>query len=214
MNMPGNEPTSIAATHRSATPSAPQRMPQDKEGTAGGASKTANIFLIGPMGSGKSTIGRHLAQLLHKDFHDTDHEIERRTGASISLIFEIEGEAGFRKRESTVIDEMTSKYGIVLATGGGAVLSEANRCALRERGLVVYLHAPVDILDQRTHRDRNRPLLQTADRRQTLEELMQVREPLYRETADVVVNTDRRSPQAVAREIVSKLNDWQSHENP
>jgi shikimate kinase len=157
------------------------------------------------MGAGKSTIGRHLASLLKLEFVDADHEIEKRTGAGIPLIFEIEGEDGFRKRESAAIDELTRKKNIVLATGGGAVLSADNRQALRSRGTVVYLRASIDILVERTRRDRNRPLLQTDDPRARLEEIMKMREPLYLETAHVIVDTDRRSPQAVARDVVDNL---------
>ncbi len=135
-----------------------------------------NIFLIGPMGSGKSTIGRHLAELLKMNFVDADHEIERRTGASIPLIFEIEGEAGFRKRETAVIDELTRKENVVLATGGGAVIAEANRRALHSRGTVVYLQAPLDTLFERTRKDRNRPLLQTENPRARLEALLRERD--------------------------------------
>src|SRR3990167_1933783 len=124
------------------------------------APRAANVFLIGPMGAGKSTIGHYLAELLHKEFLDADHEIEARTGASIPLIFEIEGEAGFRRRESSVLDDLTRKSNLVLATGGGAILSDDNRRALRTRGVVVYMHAPLETLLQRTRRDRHRPLLQ------------------------------------------------------
>ncbi|OGI58032.1 MAG: shikimate kinase I [Candidatus Muproteobacteria bacterium RBG_19FT_COMBO_61_10] len=173
-----------------------------------------SIFLIGPMGAGKSTIGRQLAALLKMDFLDTDHEIERRTGADIPLIFEIEGEAGFRRRESAVIDELTGKSNIVLATGGGAILSEDNRQALRTRGTVVYLRANIDILTERTRRDRNRPLLQTEDPRRKLEEIVRLREPLYLNTAHVIVDTDRRSPQAVARDVADNLKALWQNENP
>lgn len=165
-----------------------------------------NIFLIGPMGVGKSTIGRHVAELLKYRFFDSDHEIEKRTGANIPLIFEIEGEAGFRKRETCVIDELTKLHHIVLATGGGAVLAQANRDALRKHGFVVYLHADIDTLVDRTRRDRHRPLLQTENPRQKFEELMKVREPLYRETANFIVTTNQRSPTIVAREIVTKVS--------
>ncbi|MFQ6021479.1 MAG: shikimate kinase AroK [Acidiferrobacterales bacterium] len=165
-----------------------------------------NIFLIGSMGAGKSTIGRQLAELLSKDFYDSDQEIERRTGASIALIFEIEGEVGFRKRETAVLDDLTRLDNVVLATGGGIVLSEENRILLRKRGIVVYLAADIDTLTQRTRRDRNRPLLQKSDRRQKLEELMKQREPLYRREADLVMTTSRRSPAAVARKIAAALH--------
>ena len=176
-------------------------------------SRADNVFLIGPMGAGKSTIGRHLAELLNKDFQDSDHEIEKRTGANIPLIFEIEGEVGFRSRESSVIDDLTLKSNLVLATGGGVILSADNRLALHSRGVVVYLHAPLDTLLQRTRRDRQRPLLQTKDRRGTLEEIVKAREPIYRQTADIVVETAHRSPVSVAREIARKLEALQSNEN-
>jgi shikimate kinase len=171
------------------------------------------IFLIGPMGAGKSTIGRHLADLLHKDFRDSDHEIERRTGASVALIFDIEGEDGFRRRESEMLEELTNCDDLVLATGGGAVLAEINREVLKSRGIVVYLQAPIDTLLNRTHRDRNRPLLAAGDRRGTFEEILRVREPLYRDTAHVIVTTDHRSPLAVAQEIVAKIEALNGHEN-
>lgn len=184
----------------------------------GGARGSDNVFLVGPMGSGKSTIGRGLADLLDKKFRDTDHEIEARTGAGIPLIFEIEGEAGFRRREAAVLDELTRGHDLVLATGGGAVLSEANRRVLRERGVVVYLRAPLEELLRRTRRDRRRPLLQKGDRRHTLEEILRAREPLYRATADLVVETARRAPLSVAREIAKKLKGLdlagRSHEDP
>jgi shikimate kinase len=173
----------------------------------------SNLYLIGPMGAGKSTIGRCLAELLHREFLDADHEIEARTGVAIPLIFEIEGEAGFRRREAAMIDELSRRDSIVLATGGGAVLLEQNRRILKERGRSVYLHAPLDTLVERTARDRNRPLLQQGDRRQTLENLMKIREPLYREVADLVIETSQRPPMTVAREIVKKLAELEAHEN-
>ncbi|MHB8743894.1 MAG: shikimate kinase AroK [Sulfuricaulis sp.] len=172
-----------------------------------------NVFLIGPMGAGKSTIGRHLAELLGKEFQDSDQEIEKRTGASIPLIFEIEGEAGFRSRESSVLDDLTRKTNLVLATGGGIILSQDNQRTLHDRGLVVYLHAPLETLLQRTRRDRHRPLLQTTDRRRTLEDILKTREPIYRQTADVVIETAHRSPVSVAREIARKLEAMQNDEN-
>ncbi|PKM44832.1 MAG: shikimate kinase AroK [Gammaproteobacteria bacterium HGW-Gammaproteobacteria-1] len=165
------------------------------------------LFLVGPMGAGKTTIGRQLANVLHREFKDSDHEIVRRTGASIPLIFDIEGEEGFRRRESEVIADLSAEKNLVLATGGGAVLREENRRHLRERGVVIYLFASIDQLLKRTSRDRNRPLLQTADPRGTLEELMRVRDPLYRETADMVLYTDDRSVRSVIKEILIRLDE-------
>ena len=157
------------------------------------------------MGAGKSTIGRQLSNSLKKEFKDSDHEIVARTGASIPLIFEIEGEDGFRKREAAMIDELTQIDDIVIATGGGAVLREENRRHLQQRGVVVYLYASVDQLFERTSRDRNRPLLQTENPRQKLQDLMDQRDPLYREVADMVVHTDDRSIRSVVKEILVRL---------
>jgi shikimate kinase len=165
-----------------------------------------SIFLTGPMGSGKSTIGRQLAQQLAMPFHDSDHEIEQRTGVDIPLIFELEGETGFRKRESGVIDDLTRLPGIVLATGGGAVLHPENRERLGDRGTVIYLHTSVDQQLSRTAHDRNRPLLQTPDPRATLEALLAIRDPLYREIADLIIETDGMRVRDVVREIIRKLN--------
>ena len=164
-----------------------------------------SIVLVGPMGAGKSTIGRQLSNSLKREFKDSDHEIVARTGASIPLIFEIEGEEGFRKREAAMIDELSQVGDIVLATGGGAVLREENRKHLKERGVVIYLYASIDQLFERTSRDRNRPLLQTENPRQKLEELMEQRDPLYREVADMVVHTDDRSIRSVVKEILVRL---------
>jgi shikimate kinase len=166
---------------------------------------SGNLFLVGPMGAGKTTIGRRLAGTLGKEFCDSDREIERRTGASISLIFELEGEAGFRTRERAVIDELTGLSDIVLATGGGAVLVPENRRALISRGRVIYLHAPLEKLIQRTARDRTRPLLQTADRAGRLRQIMAERDPLYRQVADLVVETGDQKVQRVVRDILSQL---------
>lgn len=157
------------------------------------------------MGAGKSTIGRQLSTVLKKEFKDSDHEIVARTGASIPLIFEIEGEEGFRKREAAMIDELTQLDDIVLATGGGAVLREENRKRLKERGVVIYLYASLDQLYERTSRDRNRPLLQTEDPRGKLEQLITERDPLYREVADMVVHTEDRSIKSVVKEILVRL---------
>ncbi|HUT41111.1 MAG TPA: shikimate kinase AroK [Gammaproteobacteria bacterium] len=165
-----------------------------------------NLFLTGPMGAGKSTIGRQLSRQLNMPFHDSDHEIEHRTGVDIPLIFELEGEAGFRKRESAIIDELTLLDGIILATGGGAILDPQNREHLASRGTVIYLHASVNQQLKRTGRDRNRPLLQTPDPRKTLEKLMAIREPLYRETADIVINTDGMRVMDVVKQIIRQLD--------
>jgi shikimate kinase len=164
-----------------------------------------NFFLVGLMGAGKSSVGRQLANLLHKDFIDSDSEIERRTGADIPLIFELEGEAGFRQRESRVIEELTRRQNIVLATGGGVVLDQQNREVLKTRGFVIYLQASVEQLFERTSRDRRRPLLQTDDPHARLTELLRQREPLYEEIADLVVNTDRRSVHQVVDEIRDQI---------
>jgi 3-dehydroquinate synthase len=166
---------------------------------------TTNIFLVGLMGSGKTTIGRALAKRLNKRFIDADHEIESRTGASIPLIFEIEGEASFRQREADVIRDLTAQEGIVLATGGGAVLNEISRRLLKERGIVVYLRASVSSILQRTSHDRNRPLLQTADPKARIEELSQQRGPLYQEVAHITVETGRPNVQSVVQNILAQL---------
>lgn len=160
-----------------------------------------NIFLVGPMGAGKSTVGRQLSRALKKQFIDSDKAIEERTGASISLIFDLEGEEGFRRREQAVIEELTALDDIVLATGGGAVLAEVNRSNLMSRGFVVYLSAPVDLLIERTARDRLRPLLRTDDPAARVAELLAERDPIYRQVADAVVHTDRRSARHVVKEI-------------
>jgi shikimate kinase len=164
-----------------------------------------SLFLTGPMGAGKSTIGRQLSKQLDLPFHDSDHEIEARTGVDIPLIFDLEGEAGFRKRESVVIDELTQLPGIVLATGGGAILDPANREHLGNRGKVIYLHASVNQQLKRTRMDRNRPLLQTEDPRARLEELMAIRDPLYREITSVVIDTDGMRVRDVVKKILEML---------
>ncbi len=164
-----------------------------------------NIFLVGPMGSGKSTIGRQLAKAIHVEFKDCDHEIISHTGASIPLIFELEGEEGFRKRETKMLDQLTQELGVVMATGGGAVTREENRAMLIKRGIVIYLYASIDQLFERTSRDRNRPLLQTENPRQKLEQLMTERDPLYRDVADIIVHTEDRSIRSVVKEIVARL---------
>jgi shikimate kinase len=172
-----------------------------------GMKMPGSLFLTGPMGAGKSTIGRQLARRLKLAFHDSDHEIEQRTGVDIPLIFELEGEAGFRRREKAAIEELTLQPNIVLATGGGAILDPENREHLTSRGTVVYLHASVPQQLKRTSRDRNRPLLRTADPRARLEELMTIREPLYRESADIIINTDGMRVMDVVRQIINQLRN-------
>ncbi|MCL1143545.1 shikimate kinase AroK [Shewanella gaetbuli] len=164
-----------------------------------------NIFLVGPMGAGKSTIGRHLAQMLHLEFHDSDHEIEQRTGADIAWVFDVEGEEGFRRREAQVIADLSEKQGIVLATGGGSVQSKDIRNYLSARGIVVYLETTIDKQVARTQRDKRRPLLQVDDPRQVLEDLAESRNPLYEEIADIIVKTDEQSAKIVANQIIEQL---------
>ena len=176
------------------------------QGTVNRDPMTSNIILIGPMGAGKTTIGRQLAKQLNKEFVDSDQEIERRTGASISLIFDIEGEDGFRKRESAMLEELTGRSNIVLATGGGAILTESNRRNLRRSGTVVYLHASVDTQVERTRNNKNRPLIEGKNPRGELESLMKIREPLYRSEADLTIDAENRSAASVAKDIIRRLN--------
>lgn len=164
-----------------------------------------NVFLVGPMGSGKSAVGRQLARELGLWFVDSDAELEARTGVDIPIIFETEGEAGFRARERDLIDELTRRTDVVLATGGGAVTDPDTRGRLRARGRVVYLRTSVDQQLARTRRSTHRPLLRTADPRATLERLMQQRAPLYEEIADLVVETDGRKVRTVSAEIIRRL---------
>jgi shikimate kinase len=164
----------------------------------------SNIFLIGPMGAGKTTIGRQLARRLKMDFYDSDRVIEEHTGADIPLIFEKEGEEGFRKRETDIIDELTSKKNIVLATGGGAVLNKTNRENLVNRGTVIYLNSNLKSLLERTHKDKNRPLLHGEESAEAiLTRLIEQRDPLYRETADHIIDTSSNSIRNVIQAIIS-----------
>lgn len=178
-------------------------MVQESLPPAGGYKR--NVILIGPMGVGKTTIGRLLARALKMEFRDSDREIERRTGVGIPLIFELEGEAGFRRREKAMIAELAARPGLVLATGGGAVLDPENRRALSASGTVIYLHAEVPLLVERTARDSRRPLLQTADPEKRIRELLEQRDPLYREIADLVVDTGGKVVKSVVGEIVRRL---------
>lgn len=167
-----------------------------------------NIFLVGPMGAGKTTIGKQLAQNLHLEFVDSDQEIEARTGAAIDWIFDLEGEDGFRKREKAIIAELTQRQGIVLATGGGAIIEPENRTFLAGRGIVVYLETSIEQQLERTRRDKRRPLLQSSDDPEaTLVELHKSRDKLYREIADIVVATNENSIKSVANKIVSQISD-------
>ena len=164
-----------------------------------------SLILVGMMGAGKTTVGRLLARRLKRDFFDADEEIERRCGVRIPVIFDIEGEAGFRARETQVIAELCALDNAVLATGGGAVLAEENRRRIATRGTVVYLHARAAHLWQRVRHDRNRPLLATPDPQTRLEELYALRDPLYREIADIVIDTGRQSVQTLAKDLLARL---------
>ncbi|HWK50225.1 MAG TPA: shikimate kinase AroK [Steroidobacter sp.] len=166
-----------------------------------------NVFLIGPMGSGKTAVGKQLARLLHLHFYDSDAEIEHRTGVDIPYIFEKEGEAGFREREREVIDSLTQLPDVILATGGGAVLSPQNRDHLATRGRVVYLQTSVDQQLERTRHGRQRPLLYTENPERKLRELMTFRAPLYESIAAIIICTDGRQVRAVADEVVQRLQE-------
>ena len=160
------------------------------------------LFLVGMMGAGKSTVGRLLARRSGLDFIDCDREIEARSGVAIATIFEVEGEEGFRRRETALIDELTQRPGVVLATGGGAILAEENRQRLHSRGVVIYLRASVDEIVRRTQRDRSRPLLQTADRRGRIAQLLAEREPLYEEVAHLTVHSSAGSPNRLVARLL------------
>ena len=169
------------------------------------------IVLVGMPGSGKTTVGRELAKRLGLRFMDSDHEIEVRTGVKIPTIFEIEGEEGFRKRETLTLDELTQESGIVLATGGGAVIKPENRALLSSRGVVIYLNVPPHVLWERTRHDRSRPLLQVPDPRGRLQQLYVARDPFYREAAHVIVEGGRRTPHAMVRMIEKELQTLCEH---
>lgn len=165
-----------------------------------------NIYLVGPMGAGKSTIGRVLAAELHLGFRDSDKVIEDRTGADIPWIFDMEGEEGFRDRESAVLEELSKGQDVVIATGGGIILRSQNREIMKSSGYVCYLTASIEQLVERTSRDKKRPLLQVENPRQKIIDLVALRDPLYREAADFVINTDRRAPKVVAQEISALIH--------
>lgn len=163
-----------------------------------------SLILVGPMGAGKSTIGKLLASILNFPFSDSDRVIEEKTGADIPWIFDVEGEAGFRQRETSVLGELLQADAMVVATGGGIVMKDENRSLLKGDGVVVYLTASVDQLVERTYKDKKRPLLQVDDPEAKIRELIALRDPLYREVADIIVQTDRRSPRVVAQEIADR----------
>jgi len=164
-----------------------------------------NIYLIGPMGSGKTTIGRQLAKVFMLDFYDCDQELERLTGASVNLIFDLEGEAGFRVRENHLLKQLTAKKGVLIATGGGTVCNEENRRLLSSQGLVVYLQTSIENQLKRLNKDKSRPLLQTEDKTKRLQELARIRNPLYEETADLVFSTRSSSVYATAKALTSAI---------
>jgi len=166
------------------------------------------------MGAGKTSVGRFLAKRLNKTFYDCDQEIERRTGVKIPVIFDIEGEPGFRAREMAILRELVELHDIVLATGGGAVLTENNRDLLKQNGTVVYLRATIDELWRRTRHDRNRPLLQTADSRATLQQLLEQRDPLYRETAHIIIETGDQNLATLGRALGYRLQDHSQNPPP
>jgi shikimate kinase len=172
--------------------------------------KPRNVFIVGPMGAGKTTVGKLLADELGLEFLDSDKEIEDRTGADIGWIFDVEGETGFRKREAAMIDELTARSGVLVATGGGAVLLEENRKRLVSRGTVIYLNAPLEQQIERTSRDRTRPLLRDGEPGDVLAALQEDRGPLYKEVADFTFTADRRSAKALAQEIARALEQKSS----
>jgi shikimate kinase len=171
---------------------------------------SSNLYLIGPMGAGKSTVGRRLARAFDLRFVDLDQVIEDEAGSSITLLFELQGEAAFREREAAALERVAALEGIVLATGGGSVLAPGNRQRLRERGFVLYLEAPIELQLERLARDQSRPLLRAPDRMQRLRDLAAVRNPIYRELADLTIPADRAGPGATARRALAALrHHWQ-----
>lgn len=170
-------------------------------------SSLPSLFIVGPMGAGKTTVGKLLAKHFGRQFLDSDHYIEAQTGADIPWIFEKEGEAGFREREAKAIAELTDLPNIVLATGGGVVVQEANRECLKKQGITIYLQANVDVQLKRTSKDKSRPLLQTPNPRAVLESLFEVRDPLYREVADIIVETGEGYPRYMLRKVVEALKE-------
>ena len=168
--------------------------------------KNSNIFLIGPMGSGKTSVGKIIAKALAKEFHDTDQEIEANTGVDISYVFDVEGETGFRKREEKLVEVITQKKNIVLATGGGAIESENNRRCLANNGFVIYLETSLEDQVLRAKPSRKRPLLQNVEPKQKLQELMQKRKSLYESIADTIVNTEGHKPHSLAQQVIENFD--------
>ena len=171
--------------------------------------QSGNLILVGMMGSGKTTMGRALAKHLGKAFVDSDEEIIKRTGVTIPHIFDVEGEPGFRQREAAALRDLVRRDNLVLATGGGAVLDEQNRALLRQNGIVIYLKAGVHDLWQRTRHDRNRPLLQTGDPHAKLMELFRQRDPLYQQTADIVIQSGKQSAHALMLRLVDEIETFE-----
>ena len=169
--------------------------------------KINNIFLVGPMGAGKSSIGKCLAEELGFVFHDTDQEIEKATGVSVSWIFDVEGEAGFRKRERSVVKKIGDLQGVVLSTGGGTILDADSRTMLAARGMVIYLYATVDQQYERVYKDSNRPLMMGNDPKGSLKAIFSERDSLYREIADIVIDTNYGNPRSIATNIVKEIQD-------
>lgn len=167
-----------------------------------------NIILIGPMGSGKSTVGNFMAKKLHREFQDSDHFIEDRTGVDIARIFDVEGESGFRERETNALSELLSINNRVIATGGGSVLSQENQSLLKQKGFIVFLDTSVNQQMQRLQRDKKRPLLQTENPRARLEELFQERRPIYLDLADLAIKTDKRVARKLAADIIKQLPEY------
>ena len=170
--------------------------------------RSGNLILVGMMGSGKTTMGRALARHLGKDFVDSDEEVQRRTGVTIPHIFDVEGETGFRQRETAALRDLVERDNMVLATGGGAVLAEQNRALLQQNGVVIYLKTSVHDLWQRTRHDRNRPLLQTGDPHAKLSELFRQRDPLYMQVADIVMQSGKQSAHALMLQLVGEIEEF------
>lgn len=183
-------------------------MQSEKDSTQDRKLDSGNVILVGMMGSGKTTMGRALAKHLDKQFVDSDEEIQHRTGVTIPHIFDVEGESGFRARESSVIADLVKRENLILATGGGAVLMEQNRAVMRQNGIVIYLKASVHDLWQRTRHDRNRPLLQTDDPHAKLTELFQQRDTLYQQVADIVIQSGKLSVHTLMLQVVDNIEEF------